>query len=138
MKISMSERVYADEYFSRVFLSEKSGFKGIVIRNLLDVTETGHYCFPARGKYQNTSMEEKKKFASLDAFSFESEPCTAFICTLTANSALMVPFSAFAGSVLPISFLNCSTALSCLSTITTTGPEVINSTRPSKKALSRW
>ena len=87
-----------------------------------------HIYAPLLISIQNFSSDEKKKSPSIFAFSAESEPWIAFAPIDSAYKLRIVPFSAFDGSVAPISFLKSSTALSFSSIAATIGPDDIKST----------
>src|SRR5437867_75865 len=77
----------------------------------------------------HTSTDKKKKPSSRSASSAESDPCTEFASSDCAKSLRMVPRSAFAGSVAPMISRLSATASGPSSTWTTTGPEIMKSTR---------
>ena len=77
-------------------------------------------------------MPGKKNDTSTAAVSGASEPCTALASMLSAKSARMVPFSAFLGSVAPISSRFFAMAFSPSSAWIITGPEIMKSTRSLK------
>ena len=75
-------------------------------------------------------------FNSLTAASAESDPCTKFSATVTPKSPLMVPGAALAGSVAPIIDLTIAQLSSGpVTSITTDGDRVMNSTNSLKKGL---
>src|SRR5690242_21654216 len=76
-------------------------------------------------RYGQISTCEKKNAISCAAFSGESEPCTELASIDSAKSLRIVPGSALAGSVAPITSRFLATAFSPSSTCTTTGPEEI-------------
>src|SRR5205085_8062120 len=84
-----------------------------------------------------TSHAGKKYPTSTRAVSLLSEPCTALASMESAKSARMVPCAAFFGSVAPISSRFLAMAFSPSSTCTSTGPEVMNSTRSRKNGRCR-
>src|SRR3954452_6497009 len=75
------------------------------------------------------STREKKNAISCAAFSGESEPCTELASIDSAKSLRIVPESALAGSVAPITSRFLATAFSPSSTCTTTGPEIMKLTK---------
>ena len=84
------------------------------------------------------SIATENHAISFRALSSESEPWVAFSPTFAPNSLRIVPASAFAGSVAPISVRQAATASSFSRTATTTGPRVMNSTSSPKKGRCRW
>ncbi len=80
---------------------------------------------------------EKKSFSSLSALSGESEPWTRLSGRLKARSPRMVPGSASAGLVAPMSLRMTLIAPSPSTLIATTGVVVMNSTSSPKKGFSR-
>jgi len=72
------------------------------------------------------------------AFSGLSEPWTVFFSTSVAKSFRIVPGAAFAGLVAPMTSRFFAMAFSPSSTISTTGPEVMNDTRSLKKGRALW
>src|SRR6185437_10650415 len=77
-----------------------------------------------------SSAVEKKNAISSFAVSGASEPWTALRSMLVANSLRIVPAAAFSGFVAPITSRFFAIAFSPSSTWTTTGPSVMNLTRP--------
>src|SRR5437899_2654114 len=83
----------------------------------------------ATRRYGQISTAAKKKAISCAAVYGESEPCTELASIDSAKSLRIVPGAALAGSVAPITSRFRATASSPSSTCTTTGPELMKSTR---------
>src|SRR6185295_4865700 len=101
-----------------------------------DEREQAHPFTPDRRPYLTRSISGKKYEISTLAFSGESDPCTALNSMFVPWALRIVPGSALAGSVAPISSRFFLMALSPCNTITSDGPEHINSQRLSKNGLA--
>jgi len=78
------------------------GLKAGVVRRELSDSQSSDQ--PSQETFSTISTSGKKYAASIRPFSTESDPWTMFSPLLSANSFLMVPSAASAGSVAPMSF----------------------------------